>query len=240
MITLAAMLLRSLLHVVIPSDLQFKGAWKDRSVYDDKYPEYPIRTVLNRMGPHCQAVLSCLLSEFSQCSKISHDDKKVMDDFIYDMSLLCAYGRQIGTSNDYRMFVTEISMEYIEYVGPVHLDAVHEVSVFIQSGGKGTMPSIDTLVKVICSMCAVRDNRWSMDECKYLTPSGTFDPTELERCITHDMGKEGNGGMGADVYFKISKEEVYDEHGNILPKCHWTKDEEEEEEEEKENPWESW
>ena len=257
--SLCAMLLRSLLHVVIPPNLQFEDKREDRSVYDEKYSEYPITTFLNRMGPNCQAVLSCLLWEFSQCSKISDDDdeksvddKKEMDLFIYEMSCLCGYGRAIRTaghsdntmlfckyirtSNDYRMFITPRAMQYIEYFGPVYIEAVREVSAFIQSGGKGTMPPIDTLVRVIFSMCTVRDNKWSMEECEYLTSSGKFDPTELERCIADDMGKEGNGGMDAEEYFNIPRDAVYDQYGNILPNCCWTKDEEEEEDEDEE-PW---
>jgi hypothetical protein len=235
-----ARLLRSAVNLKHPDSLPpVHEHWTNRSIYDDD--ENTFRTHLNCMGQHCQAATSGLLLELYRYIPpgSEDDDNKEMLQFIREMMLLCEYGRIIrsvgysadttlyckfmGMGNDMRMFVTEDSMEYIEYVGPVHLDAVREVSVFIQSGGKGTMPSIDTLVKVIFSMCTVRDNKWSMDECEYLTPSETFDPTELERCITHDMGKEGNGGMDADKYFDIPRDKVYDEYGNILPECYWTK-----------------
>ena len=226
--------LRHEVHVPRPSFVASHDITRDKSrgnrkLTDNKGEEHFTR--LNHVGPLCQAMLACLckalLNHIRYDSvgneRCNGEEEKVgvIVQFLEAMIELCDYGVCIRSSGDsqeskrYRHFMGERdygitnpplhALQYIQYVGPVDVEAVQEVSAFLQGDGEGDLPKIYTLEKVILSMCAINDAEWSMDAgCDYLTPTGTFDPTHLEICVEADKGMgKGNGGMDPDEYFNV-------------------------------------
>jgi len=221
------------LHVKRPSfnsshDISRNKSRGNRKVKDHTGKEHFTR--LNYAGPLCQAMLACffnaLLNHIRYDSygneRCNGEEEKVgvIVQFLETMIELCDYGVCIRSSGDskksqiYRHFMGERDygcsvlslvneLQYIKYSGPVDVEAVLQVSAFLQGDGEGDLPTIDCLKKAILTMCAINDAEWSMDDgCDYLTPTSIFVPTHLEICVEADKGM-GNGGMDPDEYFNV-------------------------------------